>query len=301
MRKSWSMLPLLGALALGACEGDAGPGGPARLSIRLTDAPADLREAWVRVERIYLQGQGRTDLLDARTDWVDLLTLSGGRTAELVSGATVPAGRYSELRFVVCEAYLVTRQGQTYATPGAQLPGGVSADGTLHLPSGCASGVKVKFPEDGVELDEGSTILTVDFDVSRSFGHQAGASGRWVMHPVLHATEVGFSGAIAGTVSTAAGVSFPACGGTTVGVEAFVPRATSGADTLSSTVQADGRYRTTVAPGTWTIAHAPALGFQNGDTLRVSATPTTPTVTVASGATATVDYSITALTCTPRG
>jgi hypothetical protein len=300
MRKHWSILPLLAALAAGACDEAAGGDGAARLSIRLTDAPADLAEAWVRIDRIYLQGEGRFDVLDARTGWVDLLTLSGGRTAELVDGAVVPAGRYSELRFVVCEAYLVTREGKTYATSGASLPSGVTAQGQLIVPSGCASGVKVKFPGgDAVELEEGATILTVDFDVSQSFGHQAGASGRWVMHPVMHATEVGFSGGIAGTVSTAAGVVFPACGGGETDVTVFVPRATAGGSTFTSAVGEDGRYRTTVAAGTWAISHAPALGFENGDSLMVAATPSAASVTVAAGTTATADYSVTEVTCKP--
>lgn len=297
MNNHWSILGVLGALALGACDG-TGSDGAARLSIRLTDAPADLAEAWVRIDGIYLQGNERVQLLESRTEWVDLLTLSGGRTAELVNESMVPAGRYSELRFVVCEAYLVTREGKTYATSGAELPSGVEATGQLHVPSGCASGVKVKFPgEEGVELEEGATILTVDFDVSQSFGHQAGNSGRWIMRPVLHATEVGFAGGIAGTVSTAEGVSFPSCGGGSVAVTSFVPRATAGGDTLTSAVQADGRYRTTVAPGTYAISYAPALSFENGDSLMVSATPSAPSVTVGSGATATADYTITAATC----
>ena len=201
-------LPLLAALVMGACDdGGTGGNGDARVSIRLTDAPGDLDEAWVRIDRIYLMGGpadsaqgGRVDLLTTATGWVNLLTLSGGRTAELVNGFVVPAGTYRELRFVVCEAYVVTNDGEVFATPQAELPAGVTADGTLQVPSGCSSGLKVKFPSDvPVELENDATILSVDFDVSQSFGHQAGNSGRWVMRPVLTATEVGVSGGIAGT------------------------------------------------------------------------------------------------------
>lgn len=302
------VLPLLAALAMGAC-GDgggatAGDGG-ARVSIRLTDAPGDLREAWVRVDRIYLKGGpadsaggGSVELLPARTGWVNLLTLSGGRTAELVNGAVVPAGSYTELRFVVCEAYVVTDGGDVYATRDAVLPAGVAADGTLQVPSGCSSGMKVKFPRDArVELANESTILTVDFDVSQSFGHQAGNSGRWVMHPVVHATAVGFSGGIAGTVSVAQGLALPACGGAAVAVTAFVPQATAGTETFGSIVGTDGRYRITVAPGTYTMGYAPALSFANGDSLLVTAAPSAASATVAAGGTATVDYAVTAATC----
>lgn len=299
MRKCMRTLPLLAVLAAAACDGGTGGNGDARVSIRLTDAPGDLAEAWVRVDRIYLQGEGGgQDLLSTQTAWVDLLTLSGGRTAELVNGATVPAGRYSELRFVVCEAYIVTNDGDVYASDDAELPAGVTADGELHMPSACSSGFKVKFPADSaVNLANESTILTVDFDVSQSFGHQAGNSGRWVMHPVLQATSVGFAGSITGAVAVAQGVTLPTCGGSAVAVTAFVPQATAGTTTYTSAVGTDGRYRTTVAPGTYTIGYAPALSFANGDSLMVTATPTPATVTVGAGTTATADYSITAATC----
>lgn len=301
-------LPLLASLAMAACDGGTGGNGDARVSIRLTDAPGDLKEAWVRIDRISLQGGpadtasgGRVDLLTTRTDWVNLLTLSGGRTAELVNGAVVPAGTYNELRLVVCEAYVVEKDGDVYATRDAALPAGVTADGTLQIPSGCSSGFKVKFNTDEpVALESESAIMTVDFDVSQSFGHQAGNSGRWIMHPVLHATSVGFAGGIGGTVSVAQGVALPACGGAPVAVTAFVPRATAGTTTYTSAVATDGRYRITVPAGAYTMAYAPALSFANGDSLMVQATPTVASATVASGGTATVDYSITTATCKPR-
>jgi hypothetical protein len=301
-------LSALAALAMAACDRNGtGSGGPARVSVRLTDAPGDLKEAWVKIDRIYLKGgpadstgngSGGVDLLTTATGWVDLLTLSGGRTAELVSGTPVPAGRYSEMRLVVCQAYVVEKDGDVYATSGAELPAGVTADGTLQIPSGCSSGFKIKFSGDEpVELASESTMMTVDFDVSQSFGHQAGNSGRWIMHPVLHATAMGFAGGIGGTVAVAQGVTLPTCGGAPVAVTAFVPQATAGTETFTSAVGADGRYAITVAPGSYTMGYAPALSYANGDSLMVTAAPSVATATVASGATAAVDYSITAATC----
>ena len=238
------------------------------------------------------------DLLTTQTEWIDLMTLSGGRTAELVNGTVVPAGSYSELRFVVCEEYVVTADGDVYASRDAALPAGVQADGELHMPSACQSGFKVKFPSDApVDLENESTILTVDFDVSQSFGHQAGNSGRWVMHPVMHATAVSFAGGIGGTVSAAQGVAWPACGGAATDVTVFVPQASANGSTHTSIVESDGRYRITVSPGTYTMSHASAIGFTNGDTLTVTATPSAASATVASGQVATVDYSVTAANC----
>lgn len=79
-------LALCAVLATVACDdgGSTNPEGTSRVSIRLTDAPGDVAEAWVKVDRIQLLGSadsaggGRVELLNAQTDWVDLLTLSGG-------------------------------------------------------------------------------------------------------------------------------------------------------------------------------------------------------------------------------
>lgn len=297
-------------LALGAC-GDSSGSEQARLSIRLTDAPGDLAEAWVKIDDIYLQrgegaGQGedggeeagRVDLLASSTGWVDLLTLAGGTTATLVNGAVVPAGSYSELRFVVCDAYIRTNDGDVYATPGTELPAGVSATGELKGPSFCQSGLKVKLPGGAVSLENDATILVVDFDVSQSFGHQAGNSGKWVMHPVLHATEVGFSGGIGGTVAAAEGVALPACGGAATDLTLFVPRATAGGTTVSGITRADGTFTIApVSPATYTLGFADVVGFSNGDTLTFAASANPASVSVGSGGSASAAYTVTAATC----
>lgn len=307
------LLPLIAAAALAACDGGTSSD-QTRVSIRLTDAPADVREAWVRIDRIYLQGGestdsatagrgGRVDLASGPGEWINLLTLSGGRTAELVSGATVPAGHYSELRFVVCEAYVVTNDGAVFASSGARLPAGAAVSaGRLNIPSACSSGVKVKFPSgDGaVNLENESALLTVDFDVSQSLVQQGRNPGHWTLHPVLRATSVGFAGGISGTVSTAQGVTLPSCGGAAVPVTVFSPVAVAGADSVSTVVGTDGRYRITVGAGTYAMGYRPTLGYTNGDTLNLTATVSAPSVTVTSGGTAAADYSITSATCKVR-
>ncbi|HYJ79200.1 MAG TPA: hypothetical protein VEW03_06350, partial [Longimicrobiaceae bacterium] len=137
--------------------------------------------------------------------------------------------------------------------------------------------------------------------VSQSFGHQAGASGRWVMHPVLAATAVGFSGSIAGTVALAQGVALPTCGGAAVSLATFAPRAVAGLDSVSATVAATGAYSMAVVPGTYTMTYAPQYSFTNGDSLAVAATPAPATATVTGGATTTVNYTISSATCNPAG
>lgn len=292
---------VLAAAGAAACS-DGGGGGTGsqapRLTIRLTDAPGDLSEAWVEIERIVLVGDGgQVTLRDNSTGLVDLLTLRNS-VAELVQDAVVPAGSYSELRFVIGDAYVKTKSGQVFATSGATLPAGVTPTGTLKCPSCSQSGLKVKLPG-ALALQEGARILVVDFDASASFGREAGASGQWVMHPVLHATDVQLAGEIAGTVSLATGVTLPAtCGGSAVAITQFVPKAVAGADSISGAVEASGAYRIRyVTPGTYAMGQAPALTFANGDSLIFVSTPTPASVTVASGQTATANYSVTAATC----
>jgi hypothetical protein len=201
---------------------------------------------------------------------------------------------------VVCEAYVVTQTGAVYATSGAALPSGVTSTGTLRAPSACQSGFKVKLPGGSVSLDNDAEILSVDFDVSQSFGHQAGNSGAWVMHPVMTATDIQFTGTINGTVTAATGVTFPACGGVATDVTKFAPLAILGADSTSAVVAANGTYAMGVASGTYTMSYTPAFSFTNGDSLFVTAAPSAPTATVASGGLTTVDYSVTAATCKPH-
>jgi hypothetical protein len=307
MKRSILLLPLA-ALALAAC-GDSGTGsnGPSTVSIRLHDAPGDLKEAWVKVDQIYLQGtsagdsaSGKVVLLGTQTGWLNLTSLTGSSFATVVSNASVPAGTYSQLRFVVCNAYVVTQTGAVYATSGAALPAGVTATGTLQAPSACQSGFKVNLPGGAVTLANQSNVLSVDFDVSQSFGHQAGASGKWVMHPVLTATALTFSASISGSVALATGVTLPTCGGSAVALTQFVPRAVAGADSVSGAVQAGGTYAMTVAPNTYTMTYVPQYSFTNGDSLTVAATPSQATATVGSGGSATVNYTINSATCKPH-
>lgn len=188
----------LGAVA--ACSDSTSSGGSGKLSILLTDAPGDVKAAVVTISEIYLQGSsGRVVLMNTPVT-TDLLTLAN-TTTQLVKDATVPAGRYAQLRFVVTGGYLEVENASggtsTYASSPdyAGLPNGAPVDGALRMPGEAQSGLKVNLPGDALTLTSDGKILLVDFDVSQSFGHAAGASGEWVMHPVLTATEVQPSGA----------------------------------------------------------------------------------------------------------
>jgi hypothetical protein len=168
------------------------------LTIQLTDAPGDVLEAVVTISQIYLQGDeadpadpadpgGRVNLLSQPVT-TDLLTLVDD-VATLVD-MDVPSGTYPQLRFVIDGAYLRVEDADggdlVYATPDySEAPPEV--DGTLMCPSCSQSGLKVTMPG-GIVLDGTAQTLVVDFSVADSFGHEAGQSGKWVMHPSLKAT-----------------------------------------------------------------------------------------------------------------
>ena len=205
------LLPLLFVPLIASSCDDVGTTGPAdgtaRVSLLLTDAPGDLEAAVVTITDVYLAGDdGRVYLREGDPITTNLLSLSND-VVELVDDYDIPAGSYSQLRFVISGAYLEIDDGDggttIYATsPDYEgLPAGVVADGDLQCPSCAQSGFKVLLghlnddddddDDEDVEvvLDGDETIL-VDFDVSRSFGHAAGKSGKWVMRPTLKATRL---------------------------------------------------------------------------------------------------------------
>lgn len=263
-----------------------------RMSILMTDAPADYSAAFVTIDRIELlgtsadtaeaEGSGRIVLRDE--PWTgDLLELRN-EVDELVADAIVPSGTYSELRFVVSAGCIAVDEGagtMVYATSGFQACG--EADGSLQMPSFSTSGLKVKLPNDRVELDGDQKILLVDFDVAQSFGHQAGNSGKWVMHPVVTATEVRYSSSIDVSVALADSVAFPTgfdIGqfGITLDDEAAV--ALTGGDAALQFMAAGNHTLDLVAPAGLEFTTEPALPL---------------TVTTASGQTEQVQITLTSL------
>ncbi|HSG82917.1 MAG TPA: DUF4382 domain-containing protein, partial [Gemmatimonadota bacterium] len=230
------------ALVIGACDSTTAPetnddamvivnGAGARLTLLLTDDPAELSQAWVEITGIYLQagehdqlgemngphgpffgmpstapgdGEGNTNqeqnqeqhqeqhreqncdgdceqnrvwLLEESEVWVDLLTLADTWTT-LVAGAEIPEGVYSQLRFIVQGAVIVTAvDEEVFATSladlaslneylaGAGMDEIPEADGELKCPSCDRTGFKVRFPGGGLVLESGDNILLIDFDV----------------------------------------------------------------------------------------------------------------------------------------
>ncbi len=200
----------LAALAFVACSDATEPTGMTRLSVLLTDDPGDFVQAFVTIDRIELAGSGGFVLRDE--PWTgDLLTLAN-EVESLVADVAVPEGTYSQLRFVIsagCIAVEGTGGTETYSSDpsfASECDLGTPT-GMLQMPSLPQTGVKVKAP---FTVEGEQLILLVDFDVAETFGHLVGGSLQWVMHPVVHTSEIGLSGGIYVKIELGPGVEFPA-------------------------------------------------------------------------------------------
>jgi len=218
MRIRLTVLLLAFVVAFTGC--DNADTGTATLRIVLTDAPGDFLSAVVTVDQVYLQSEdgdddpegGRFILRDDPVT-VDLLTLQN-EVLDLVDGENVPAGRYHQLRLVISGGYIEVEDdggGSTiYASSDDYAAGqGVVAAGRLQMPSYASSGLKITLPNELAEIEGDQNIVLLDFDVAETFGRQAGDSGMWVMSPVVHASDLAFTGGVSVSLVLADDVTLP--------------------------------------------------------------------------------------------
>ena len=306
------------ALGLAACDG-TGPNDRARLSIYLTDGPGDVESAWIQIDQILMVGDENGEIeVPADLDEMIKITDLVDRVRALATEVPFEPDSFRELRLVLAGAVLKSKQGEVYATAGATLPAELAnTQGvqTLQCPSCAQSGLKIKVHGPAPELEEGeSASLVLDFDVAQSFGHRAGASGRWIMHPVIFATWVEapqpVTRSISGTVALGTGVTVPQCPtGTARTVADFIPKATA-ATLKDASNNAIVRTGTVAANGTFSIspvdADSYAMGFNEtllgASKLVWTATVAPASVTVAaSGPDVTgVAYTLTGASCVPN-
>lgn len=293
----------LAVLAAAACS-DGTSARTGQLSLRLTDAPGDVVKAVVTIDRIYLvqaeEGDaGRTVLMDDDVT-VDLLTLAN-ETAGLVDDVVLPAGTYHQLRFVVSGAYIEVENADggtsVYATSPnyAGLPVGETVDGQLKTPSFSTSGFKVILPGEGLVVPAGGAkVMLVDFDVSQSFGREAGSSGSWVLRPVVKATDIALSGGITATLTKPSTLTLPT-GVAMTDFTAVLTDAAADADTVAFTdANSDGVFEAAFpfeAAGTYTLNLAAPTG------VTFTTTETRPvTVTLAAGGSVTQAFTLATVT-----
>src|SRR5688500_15490207 len=241
-------LPVIALAALlGACSDsptEGNPSGQPRVTVRLTDAAGDIKAAVVTISAVNLQGDNVKVVLSDDAVTTDLIDLANS-TSILVDAEPVPAGTYAELRFVITGGYIEVENadGSTsiYASSPdyAGLPAGSQVAGALQMPSFAQSGLKVTLPDGGLRIDGEEKIVLVDFDVSRSFGRQAGQSSRWVMSPVLTATNVALTGGVSVSLAKADSVTLPAINGAAIALGQFKAVLTTAAGSREELALAD--------------------------------------------------------------
>lgn len=314
----WAGAALMLPLALAACDtGDdltAVQDGP-RLSLYLTDAPGDVEAVWMEFMGAALVGDGEeVSLFEESTGLIEVTALTLGEVEELVDDLAVPAGTYGMLRLWLGDVVIQTTDGEVFVMGDPELPEGVEDEdpGEIMCPSCSQSGLKVQLH--GMTVEEGDHALVADADIAQSFGHQAGKSGKWVMHPVIHTTFLkdgdenleGESTSIAGTVVLGTDVVIPECpAGTPRSVAAFVPTATAATlvgEDLSpimktATVGEGGAFSFTfVDADTWNLGYEAEIEYTDFK-LVFTATPVPASVEVAGDDVEGVVYTIDSASC----
>ena len=160
----------------GSGGGVSGDGGTGTLSMNITDAkPAlpinDIQHVWITIDeiRVHKSGSGWTtlDLPEGRPTYeIDLLEYRDGDTTTLVLPVDLSSGKYTQMRFGVRAARMVTSEGDeiTLEIPSEYLK--TDKNFEFDLPSG------------------GEVAITIDFDLSQSI--VATGSGTYKLKPVLH-------------------------------------------------------------------------------------------------------------------
>jgi hypothetical protein len=196
-----SLVVALGLVFWAGCDiGGTGSGVSGTVNLKLTDAPADWDSVVVTVDEVQLVPEESEDADDGDDDGeeneegeenangiitltdsnrtVDLLQLQDGRTLDLATGVEVPAGTYTQIRFIL-------------GTPNYLVKNGTREP--LKVPSGMQSGIKVNLPELEINSSDDLADITLDFDASRSI-HKAGRSGKYILRPVINAENVMYNG-----------------------------------------------------------------------------------------------------------
>ncbi len=203
-----SMMLLAGILIfVTACNenDDSAKAGKGTVVIKLTDAPFPVSlvdQALVTIDKIEIRSTVEVENAEGEIEnetlytvlfegekVVDLLDLQNGITTDLIS-MDIDAGSYDLIRMHVTSSEVILKDGTSF---------------DLKIPSGSASGLKIKItPELVVESGVESEVL-LDFDVSKSFMVQgnmntpAGIKG-FMFKPVIRAMCQKYSGVIEGKV-----------------------------------------------------------------------------------------------------
>ncbi|GLH70765.1 hypothetical protein GETHPA_22980 [Geothrix rubra] len=185
----------LGLALLVACGGSSSSSSTGAMNVHLVDGPiSGYQQVNVNIQSVEIGSGSGWITLGTPNKTINLLNLTGGVSETLASGATLPAGHYSQMRLILGSGNSV-----------------MLADGTtqpLTVPSGMQTGIKLIVSFD---VAAGTTAdVWIDFDAAHSIQVvQAGASGQYLLRPTIRAFDKTVTGSIHGTLTdgaTAAGL-----------------------------------------------------------------------------------------------
>jgi hypothetical protein len=234
------------ALFMGCSSSGSGSGsGSGTMNVHMVDGPINGYTAIdLNIQKVEINGPSGWVTLSMPNKTVDLLTLTGGVSETLASGASLAAGHYGQMR-------LVLGSGNTITTSD-----GVTHD--LTTPSGMQSGLKLVVSFD---VQAGTTAdVFIDFDAAHSIQVvQTGASDKFILRPTIRAFDQTVTGSISGTLTDSV-TGGPLAGAT---VYAETMDAVSGA-AIARTVVTDGsgHYTLDLLPvgGTYFVVSQPVVG-----------------------------------------
>ncbi len=183
-----------GALAVFlACGADSnGNGGMATINVKLVDGPiTGYKEINVNIQKVEIAGESGWITLGEPKQTFDLLSLTGGVSATLVSGKTIPAGHYTQMRLVLGGGNTIMLADNTVVD--------------LTIPSGMQSGIKLLV---NFDVQPGTTRdVMIDFVAAHSIQVvQTGASAKIILRPTIHVvTDFLATGSISGKFTDGSG------------------------------------------------------------------------------------------------
>ncbi len=201
----FSLLILPFIIGCGGGSGDssspatAGTVSTGTMSLNITDAPPmlgnDVTEVNIAVIGIEYNKDGNwTEAEDFKGPQVfNLLALQDGNSSHM-GDLVLPAGHYKELRFKLAAP---EKGSNPKANPDCNITYADGSSVPLFVPSGSSSGFKAK--GDFTITADAKIEVTADFDVQKSIV-VAGASGKYLLKPVIRIVVNELSGGVQGTV-----------------------------------------------------------------------------------------------------
>ncbi len=236
VRKITAMLIVAMAVTMFySCDNDSDAEGKARVKVSMTDAPGDYKNVFIDVQDVKVKAntskdeEGWVSLSGVEPRIYDLLELTGGVTQMLTNSEMEP-GTLGQIRLILGPDNTIVLNDE------------VGTVVNLSAPSTEQTGLKLNVNQ---ELEAGMEYeYLLDFDVDRSIV-SAGASGGYILKPVIRLVNLKDTGIIKGEVQPSLSQS--------------VVKAASAAHTITAYAAADGKFSLNGVPaGTYQVTVTPA-------------------------------------------